>query len=309
MSRRNKKGRQVNGVLLLDKPQGITSNRALQIVKMLYGANKAGHTGSLDPLATGMLPICFGEATKMSGYLLDANKAYQVTMKLGEITDSGDSDGALISESEVPEISDDVLDTLLAQFTGNIQQTPPMYSALKHEGQPLYKLARQGISVDRPARAVTIYNLEQLGRTLTSISLKVVCSKGTYIRSLVEDIGVALGCGAHVIELRRLYVQTFENEAMITIPELEQLDGSSQIFDALLKPMDCALEGWPKLHISSSQVVKIRQGQEIVGTLNYPDNPSELIRLYDENGIFIGLGQSLSEGRIAPKKVIQYSSA
>lgn len=306
MSRRKKNGRQVNGVLLLNKPLGITSNRALQIVKRLYGANKAGHTGSLDPLATGMLPICFGEATKVSAYLLDANKAYQVTMRLGQITDSGDADGNLINECEVPLITNDELDLLLTEFTGNIQQTPPMYSALKHKGQPLYKLARQGISVDRPARAVTIYKLELLSRTTSSITLEVVCSKGTYIRSLVEDIGTLLGCGAHVIELHRIYVEAFQNEEMATIPELEQHEGCTQALDTLLKPIDCALENWPALHLSASQVVGVRLGQEVSVALDEPEKQGQLIKLYDEKKVFIGLGELIEQGRLAPRRVMQY---
>lgn len=309
MSRRKKNGRQVNGVLLLNKPLGITSNRALQIVKRLYGANKAGHTGSLDPLATGMLPICLGEATKVSAYLLNANKAYQVTMRLGQITDSGDADGNLINECEVPLITNDELDLLLTQFTGNIQQTPPMYSALKHKGQPLYKLARQGISVDRPARAVTIYKLELLSRTASSITLEVVCSKGTYIRSLVEDIGTALGCGAHVIELHRMYVEAFQNEEMVTIPELEQHEGCTQVLDTLLKPIDCALENWPALHLSAPQVIGVRLGQEVSVALDEPEKQGQLIKLYDEKKVFIGLGELIEEGRLAPKRVMQYSNA
>lgn len=202
MSRR-RKGREVNGILVIDKPQGVTSNGILQQVKRLYGAAKAGHTGALDPLATGVLPLCFGEATKFSQMMLDSDKAYITTARLGIRTETGDSEGAVVEEKPVPALTEAQVEAVLEEFRGNIQQVPSMYSALKHQGKPLYEYAREGIEIDRPARPVTIYELKLLAVREQELDLAVTCTKGTYIRSLVEDIGEALGCGAHVCALRR----------------------------------------------------------------------------------------------------------
>ncbi|MGB5440817.1 MAG: tRNA pseudouridine(55) synthase TruB, partial [Gammaproteobacteria bacterium] len=212
---RNSHLRPVNGILLLDKPAGVTSNAALQIVKKLYRARKAGHTGSLDPLATGLLPICFGEATKISGFLLDADKDYLVTCKLGERTTTGDAEGEVEQRRPVERVTEKLVRKAMQGFIGDIEQIPPMYSALKHKGERLYKLARQGIEVERAPRQVTIFEMELTDFSLPEATFRVHCSKGTYVRTLIEDIGEVLGCGAHVIRLRRLGVGPFDSSGMI----------------------------------------------------------------------------------------------
>ncbi|MBT4161989.1 MAG: tRNA pseudouridine(55) synthase TruB, partial [Gammaproteobacteria bacterium] len=221
MGRRGRKGRNISGILLLDKPPGMTSNAALQVVKRLFNACKAGHTGSLDPLATGVLPLCFGEATKFSQFLLDADKKYLARVKLGVITDSGDADGEVLERRPVPEIDDVRLEEVLQHYRGDITQIPSMFSALKVDGQPLYKLARKGIEVERKERPVSIYRLEASEREGDELTLLVHCSKGTYVRTLVEDIGKELGPGAHVIGLRRLAAGPFDAEETFTMSELE----------------------------------------------------------------------------------------
>lgn len=224
MARRHRRGRPVHGILLLDKPCGGSSNHALQRAKRLYGASKAGHTGSLDPLATGMLPICFGEATKLSAFLLDADKGYETTMKLGITTNSADSDGQVLETRPVPsDLNLETFTEICHRFIGHLQQIPPMVSAIKIDGQRLYKLAREGREVDRPPRPVTIHELEVLSFSGDTARLAVRCSKGTYIRSLVTDIGEVIGCGAHVTQLRRRFVSPFEQYPMITLDTLEQL--------------------------------------------------------------------------------------
>lgn len=224
MARRHRRGRPVHGILLLDKPPGGSSNHALQRAKRLYGAAKAGHTGSLDPLATGMLPICFGEATKLAAFLLDADKGYETTLKLGATTNSADADGEVTEVRDVPEDLDEAqFKSICERFTGALQQVPPMVSAIKIDGQRLYKLAREGKEVERPARSVVIHSLEVLSFSGASAKLSVRCSKGTYIRSLVTDIGEAIGCGAHVVSLRRTFVSPFEQFPMLTMEALEQM--------------------------------------------------------------------------------------
>lgn len=223
MGRRRRKGRNISGILLLDKPMGITSNAALQQVKRLFNACKAGHTGSLDPLATGVLPLCFGEATKFSQFLLDADKHYRARVRLGVTTDSGDADGKVLETKPVPEITDEALEQALDNYRGEITQVPSMFSALKVDGQPLYKLARQGVEVEREARPVTIYELEVQDRSGDELTLDVRCSKGTYVRTLAEDIGRELGCGAHVAGLRRLAAGPFKIEETVSIQQLEEL--------------------------------------------------------------------------------------
>ena len=213
--------RSISGVLLLDKSLEITSNQALQRVKRLYQAKKAGHTGSLDPLAHGMLPICLGEATKFSHFLLESDKEYKVIAKLGEITATGDAEGPIIEKRDIYPFSEQELIAVLNRFKGAITQTPPMYSALKHQGQPLYELARKGITVERKSRQIHIYDLQLVEYSLNQLTLRVKCSKGTYIRSLVEDIGLALGCGAHVVHLRRVSVAHFKAEHMVTDATLQ----------------------------------------------------------------------------------------
>lgn len=293
----------IDGVFLLDKPTGITSNKALQQVKHLFKAKKAGHTGNLDPLASGVLPICFGEATKFAGYLLNADKSYNVTAKLGVTTDTGDADGKIIATTGVPTLEIEQLQQILQNFCGEIQQLPPMYSALKHQGQPLYKLARKGIEIEREIRLITIYKIELLNFHSEYINLNVHCSKGTYIRTLIEDIGKVLGCGAHVIELRRTQVGHYMIEDATTIEVLQEhlLDEQCMI-DNLLLSVDSALTDWPEVIISDFAAVCLVKGQQIAAK-NAPSYG--LVRLKTEhNAKFLGLGESIGGGMIAPKRLI-----
>lgn len=298
---RRRKGRAVNGILLLNKATGITSNRALQQVKRRYQAAKAGHTGSLDPLATGLLPICFGEATKFSNYMLDADKAYRVVAKMGEKTDSSDSDGTVIETRAITHNKEQFM-TVLDNFRGDIVQIPSMFSALKVDGQPLYKLAREGKTIERKARPVTIYYLECLNYTDTEFQLEVHCSKGTYIRNLVEDIGEELGCGAHVIALDRIAAGEFQLDDAVTMDDLEGLSDTE--LDSLLLPVDSAIKHLPKLLLDADEAYYLSHGQAV----SNPEAPqSGLLRLYAE-GKFIGLGQINDEGMIAPKRLISSES-
>ena len=243
---RKQKGRTIDGVLLLDKPIGLTSNQALQRVKRLFDARKAGHTGSLDPLASGLLPICLGQATKVSGFLLNASKRYLVTARLGQRTDTGDADGQIIEEQPVPPIDHDAVKRVLVQFEGSQKQVPPMYSAIKHRGQRLYKLAREGIEIERQAREIEIYGLEILSLETNALQLDISCSKGTYVRTLIENIAQALGTVAHVIVLRRLAVGPYAEGRMYKLEELETLAGHGmERLDDILLPVDSALGHWP----------------------------------------------------------------
>ncbi len=274
MSRRNRKGRAVHGILLLDKPAGGSSNHALQRAKRIFGAKKAGHTGSLDPLATGMLPICFGEATKLSAFLLDADKGYETTLQLGVTTNSADADGEVVETLPVPgDLTLASFSEFCKRFTGPLQQVPPMVSAIKIDGQRLYKLAREGKQVDRPARAVVIHELEILAFTGTTARLAVRSSKGTYIRSLVTDIGEAIGCGAHVTELRRTFVSPFDTSfPMVSIDALEQIvaaaDGDSEAaeaqLDSLLLPLDAGLAHLPAVIIDETGEAAFQRGQSAI---------------------------------------------
>lgn len=291
--------RRLNGLLLLDKATGISSNKALQQVKHLYGALKAGHTGSLDPLASGMLPICFGEATKYSQYLLDANKEYYVIGQLGIKTTSGDSEGEIIEERTVYPISPNELQATINNFLGEITQIPPMYSALKHQGQPLYKLARKGIAVERKPRQVHIFNITILNHQPNQIALRVTCSKGTYIRTLIEDIGEKLGCGAHVTVLRRLSVAHYKAEHMISFAALIEHDMSEAgLLDKLLLPIDALLPNLPIINVSLEQAARLRHGQPIP----FDSSPNEIIKLYAE-GEFIGLGKGNGD-KILPERLV-----
>ena len=301
MGRRNKKGRNITGIIVIDKPKGRTSNHVLQQIKRTFDAKKAGHTGSLDPLATGVLPICLGEATKVSQYLLDGDKCYQVTCKLGITTDTGDSDGNVVAEMPIPEITEQILYAVLPSFIGQQQQVPPMYSALKFQGQPLYKLARQGIEIERKARTVNIYSIILLSFTSDSFTLKVKCSKGTYIRTLVEDISASLSTGGHVIALRRLESAGYAIEQAITIESIEKCaDEGIKALDKLLLPTEEALPNWPKIEADDEQVLALRCGQQIQVEQKYE---GVQIRLFDRLGIFLGLGEMSQKGIISPKRV------
>ncbi len=301
MSRRNKKGREINGILLLDKPIGLTSNFALQKVKRVFNARKAGHTGSLDPLASGLLPICLGEATKMSAYLLNADKKYRAICKLGITTNTADSEGEIIQQSAVPDLNRDLIETVLKKFTGEIDQIPPMYSALKKDGQPLYKLARQGIEIDRAARRIVIHSLKLTKIEDNSLYLDVFCSKGTYIRTLSEDIGKELGCGAHLAGLQRTETGPFNLEQACDFETLESsaVDGVEQL-DALLLPMELALQHIPVVNLTENSAYYVKQGQAVLVS----NAPTEgLVRLKNEQH-FLGIGHILDDGRVAPKRLI-----
>ena len=295
--------RNVSGIILLDKPLGFTSNAALQKVRWLLNAEKAGHTGSLDPLATGVLPLCFGEATKFSQYLLDADKGYEALMRLGETTTTGDAEGDVLERREVKVAAADI-EAVLPQFRGNISQVPPMYSALKRDGQPLYKLARAGEVVEREARSVTISRLELLDFDGVNARIVVDCSKGTYIRSLVEDIGAALGCGAHVIELRRTKAGPFTLDQTITLEALEALHSAegNAALDQYLLPVDSGLEEWPLLTFSEHSSYYWLHGQAV----RAPDAPKfGMVRVQDHTGRFIGIGEVSDDGRVAPRRLIR----
>ncbi len=303
---RRRKGRAVDGILLLDKPPGYSSNQALQAVKRLYFAAKAGHTGSLDPLATGVLPICFGEATKFSQFLLDADKAYNSTVVLGQATETGDSEGGVIAETDARDLSRRQLEQALRAFRGEIEQVPSMYSALKHNGQPLYKLARQGIEVERQPRKVVINHLEITDfrpGARAEVDIEMACSKGTYVRSVAEDLGAALGVGGHVKVLRRTRAGPFGIDRCVTFEQLEALKQADQVaeMDGLLLPADAALDEMPVLRLSESGGFYIRQGQPVM----VPNAPcSGMVRIALETGEFLGVGEILDDGRVAPRRLV-----
>ena len=306
MARRRNRGRQVNGVLLLDKPIGITSNAALQRVKRLFNANKAGHTGSLDPLATGMLPLCLGEATKISSFLLSADKEYRASLKLGVNTDSADADGNVIQTRPVEDYSESRVREVLESFLGQISQIPPMHSAIKQNGQPLYKLAHQGIEVERKARDITIHSLELLRFEGDELEIAVRSSKGTYIRVLAEDIGEALGCGAHIIKLHRTGVGGLDGRPVHSLESLEALAEQSGLaaLDELLLPMESTLPDWPEVRLSEDASFFLCQGQPVF----VPQmKESGWVRLYASDKRFLGLGTVLDDGRVAPKRLLNTS--
>ncbi|MBF0218465.1 MAG: tRNA pseudouridine(55) synthase TruB [Gammaproteobacteria bacterium] len=304
---RKQRGRPLNAILLLDKPLGITSNRALQQVKGIYQARKAGHTGSLDPLATGMLPICFGEATKLSAFLLDADKQYRGRCKLGITTTTADGEGTIVQQRPVEEYSEATLNAVIARFCGKIMQIPPMYSALKKDGVPLYKLAREGKEVVREPRQVTIYHLALQRLSADELEIVVSCSKGTYIRTLVEDIGEALGCGAHLSALQREQVGPFAMSQMVTMAALSSAaeDGFAAL-DALLLPMQEALQGWPAVTVTTTGLFYLQQGQAV----QIPRAPDAgWVRIFTQAGEFMGVGAILEDGRVAPKRLFVQHAA
>lgn len=303
MSRPRKKGRDVHGVFLLDKPQGVSSNDIMQKVKRLFKANKAGHTGALDPLATGMLPICLGEATKFSQFLLDSDKRYVVTAKLGERTDTSDAEGQVVQSREVNVAEADILAALSA-FRGEILQVPTMFSALKHNGKPLYEYARAGITVEREARPITIFELKFIDYQAPFLTLEVHCSKGTYIRTLVDDLGEVLGCGAHVTMLRRLAVADYPIEEMMPIEDLALLVDSfpSSELDRLLLPMDTAVASLPQLNLTAKQTKAVGFGQRV--KFENPQALSGLVRLFSENGQFLGIAEITAGNIIRPNRMV-----
>ncbi len=296
---RRKKGLDINGIVLLDKRVGISSNKALQEVKRLYNANKAGHTGTLDPLATGLLPICLGEATKVSAYMLADDKQYQTVIQLGVMTETGDVEGNVIEVKDVPEITQNQLMDCLNSFVGEIEQVPPMYSALKHNGKKLYELAREGITVERKARKITIYAIECLDFSGELLTLDVRCSKGTYIRTLAEDIGHFLGCGATVKELRRTATGDFNLTDAVTIEQIQDLAPGSAMQEILIA-VDKPLLAMPAIEVNQWEADLILQGQQI--TAPNADGKLGLYRLYHQQK-FLGLGEMLMDAKIQPKRL------
>lgn len=282
------------GILLLDKPPHLSSNGALQRVRRLLGRPKAGHTGSLDPLATGMLPICIGEATKLAGALLAGVKGYTFEMRLGERTDTGDAEGEVIERAAVPAPDAARIEAALASLRGRQAQVPPMYSALKRQGQPLYKLARAGLEVEREPRAIEIHALELLAFTDSSLRASVTCSKGTYVRVLAEQLGAALGTCAHLTALRRDFVEPFRDAPMHTLAQLETHPGPPPLLAA-----DVAVAHLPALALGASQARAIGHGQEIIAT----GAPLGELRLYDPNGLFLGLGRALEGGIVRSSRL------
>nr|WP_219860398.1 MULTISPECIES: tRNA pseudouridine(55) synthase TruB [Pseudomonas] len=289
--------------MVLDKPRGFSSNAALQKVRWLLNAEKAGHTGSLDPLATGVLPLCFGEATKFSQYLLDADKGYSTVAQLGVTTTTGDAEGEVLERRAVA-VDEAAIQAALPAFRGQIEQIPPMYSALKRDGQPLYKLARAGEVVEREARSVTIARLELLALQEDRATLEVACSKGTYVRTLVEDLGARLGCGAHVAELRRTQAGPFGLAQAISLEELEaaHAEGGSEALDRFLLPVDSGLEHWPLVQLTQHSAYYWLHGQP-VRAANAPK--FGLMRVQDDQGRFIGIGEIDDEGQVAPRRLIR----
>jgi tRNA pseudouridine55 synthase len=290
--------RQVSGVLLLDKPHGITSNAALQQAKHLYQAAKAGHTGNLDPIATGLLPVCLGEATKFSQFLLDANKTYQAVFTLGQTTSTGDAEGEVVSRHPVS-VTREQVETVLKGFVGQIEQVPPMHSAIKFQGKALYTYARAGVEIERAARKVTIYSLTLDGFEGDTVRVTVECSKGTYIRVLAEDVGRALGCGAFMQALRRIRIGAFDIGQAVTLPQLGSMSLADR--DGLLLQADCLVEDMPRIVLDADSAYYVRQGQSVWMP---KQKAGGLVRLYDEKQTFIGLGQIGDDGKVAPKRLV-----
>ncbi len=301
---RTRKGREIDGVLVLDKPRGMSSNDAVQRAKRLFRARKVGHTGSLDPLATGVLPLCFGEATKFSQFLLESDKKYWARIKLGVRTNSGDADGEVIDTSPVVGVTRERIEAVLANFRGEIEQVPSMFSAVKHHGQPLYKLARQGIEVERASRRVIIHANELTRLEGDELELEIHCSKGTYVRTLAEEIGDALGCGGHVVALRRRKAGPYGEAELVTFDAVEEAlqKGGFPAIDAMLLPIATAVRDWPTVKLSESTAYYVRQGQPVI----VPHAPSRgWVRLMEGcDGEFMGVGEILDDGRVAPRRLM-----
>ncbi|MBT4832064.1 MAG: tRNA pseudouridine(55) synthase TruB [Porticoccaceae bacterium] len=310
MARRRNRGRSVNGIFLLNKPLDRSSNQALQRVKNLFDANKAGHTGALDPLATGVLPICLGEATKFSQFLLDSDKHYRSTFVLGVATETGDCDGDTVSQADASALTQNQIESAIDAFRGEIEQIPSMYSALKHNGQPLYKLARQGIEVERDARTINVYKFEILDfrpGPQAELDVEVHVSKGTYVRTLAEDLGAALGCGAHVSALHRHIAGPFTEQESMTLPELEKLRENCEApeLDYLLKPMDIAVADRMAVELSEIVAGYFQLGQEVMSTQAFRNGQEgDIVRVFREGGAFLGVGTVTEDGKVAPKRLV-----
>lgn len=294
--------RPVHGVLLLDKPAGFSSNQALQRAKHLFSAAKAGHTGNLDPFATGLLPVCFGEATKFSQTLLDADKIYRATLKLGVTTTTGDTEGEITSQAPV-NVDQKQMESAIQAFLGEIQQLPPMHSALKHQGKPLYEYARAGIDIERKVRTIHIHSIALERLEGDEAEIVVSCSKGTYIRVLAEDIGRTLGCGAHLIALRRLNTGGFSLQHALTLEQLENMSAAQR--DAQLLPVDSLLQNLPEVELDANSAHYFRQGQAIWKSgINQPG----MLRVYQTGRLFLGLGENMQDGQIAPRRLVVTSA-
>lgn len=302
MGRRRKSGRDLTGIVLLDKPIGMGSTQVLRRVKNLFKARKAGHTGSLDRLASGLLPICFGEATKISGFLLEADKRYRSTFRLGVVTNTGDAEGEVLEQCVPPEFERKTILRVLDEFGGEIEQIPPMHSAIKHQGQRLYKLAHQGLTVERQPRRVTIHRLELLEHGDGRLKVEVDCSKGTYIRTLAEDIGKRLGCGASVETLHRTGAGPFHAADMVPLAELEERarEGPERL-DEVLLPMETAVAHWPGVSLPDAVAYYLRRGQPVL----VPHAPTEgWVRIFAAGDRFVGVGEVLDDGRVAPRRLM-----
>ena len=298
MSRR-RKGRDIHGVILLDKPVGYSSSQAVLKVRWLFQARKAGHTGSLDPFATGMLPICLGEASKTAGFMLDASKTYIAAAFLGKATTTGDIEGETSREMKVPDLDDAQINAVLNEFLGEIEQVPPMYSALKHQGQPLYKLARAGQEVARKARPVTIHSLELLNWASPILEFRVHCSKGTYVRTLAEDIAEKLGSCAHLQSLRRLDVEPFREKDMITLEEL-LARAETEVLDDCLLPVDSGLIDWPMVILDENSMIRFCHGNPVEQAVEVPG----LVRVYGPEQKLLGVGEILPDNQLKPKRIM-----
>lgn len=299
---KRKKGRSIDGIVILDKAIGISSNRALQEVKRIFDAQKAGHTGSLDPLATGVLPLCLGEATKVSQFLLDSDKKYRAKLKLGVRTDSGDSEGHEIETCTDFQVSKQEIEVALERFKGEIEQVPPMHSALKVNGVPLYKMARKGQTIERRPRQITVYSIELTALEGDELELEIACSKGTYIRTIADDLGQVLGCGAHIIALRRIQAGAFTEADCVSTQALkEELEsGGLSVIDEHLMPMDKAIADLPEVVLPSITASFIKNGQPVL-VRHLPEEG--LVRLYEEEQ-FIGIGCIDDDGKVAPRRLV-----
>lgn len=305
--------RQLDGILLLDKPQGLSSNQALQRVRHLFRAEKGGHTGSLDPLATGLLPVCFGEATKIAGGLLGARKAYETVARLGIVTDTDDADGHALRERPVPALSIDTIDAALRQLTGHIRQRPPIYSALKRGGEPLYAKARRGEYIEVEERDIDVHAFELLNAAdlldagTPNLRLHVECGSGTYVRSLVRDLGELLGCGAHVAQLRRLWVDPFREPKMWTLEALQNLleQAGEHVLDACLLPIEAGMTSWPGVRVNAAQAQRLGRGQGLHGP--YP--ACGQVAILDECGRGLGLGEVNADGGLRPVRLFRWAVA
>ncbi len=300
--------RPLDGLLLLDKPAGLSSNAALQRVRKHYRAEKAGHTGSLDPLATGLLPICFGEATKVAGLLLGARKAYETEARLGVVTDTDDADGQVLREREVPLLDAHVVERVLKRYVGRISQRPPIYSALKQGGEPLYAKARRGEVVEVSEREVDVHALELVSINGASLRLRITCGSGTYVRSLVRDIGEDLGCGAHVAALRRTWAEPFRSPKMISLDDIEAVDCHSEpglaALDSLLMPLEAALVDWPRVNLNEAEALRLGHGQSVTGLAA----ANGLLAAYAPSGRALGLVEG-RDGVVHPQRLFRWAAA